>query len=198
MAYEIIGGIKNMKKIMKCIAGSFLLVAVACEETNPLDAAWSKFGERDYAGAHSEFASLVEGEGSAAYVGLGWTTLMMDSLAESDVYFTLASEDSLLEGYAGWSIVAWLQGQHTLCIDRAEFVFRNAGGYDAYVFPYDPEITYHDLLLHQGFSYYYNQNFFACLNVIQRIDPSFSVAMNDAQIQNKLLAELESLTQVYN
>ena len=187
-----------MNRVMRFIAASCLLLMAACEDTNPLDAAWSKFGEHDYAGAHAEFTSLVGSEGSAAYVGLGWTTLMMDSLPESDGYFTLASGDSLLEGYAGWSILAWLQGQHDLCIDRAEFVVRNAGGYSSYVFPYDPEITYHDLVIHEGFSYYYNQNFFECINTVQRIDPSFSVALNDPQIENKLLEKLDLLSQTYN
>lgn len=187
-----------MNRVMRFIAASCLLLIAACEDTNPLDAAWSKFGEHDYAGAHAEFTSLVGSEGSAAYVGLGWTTLMMDSLPESDAYFTLASGDSLMEGYAGWSILAWLQGQHDLCIDRAEFVFRNAGSYDAYVFPYDPEITYHDLIIHEGFSYYYNQNFFECINTVQRIDPAFSVALNDPQIETKLLAQLDLLSQTYN
>jgi hypothetical protein len=187
-----------MKKVIKYLAGMTLVFAMSCGDDNPLDAGWSKFGERDYAGAHAEFSSLVSSEGSNAYVGLGWTTLMMDSLPEADAYFALAAEDSILEGYAGWSIVAWLLGQHNPCIDRAEFVFRNAGGYDSYEFPYDPEITHHDLLIHEGFSYYYLQNSFQCLNTIQKLDPSFTVALNNPNLQNVLLAKLGDLSQEYN
>ncbi|KAB2878677.1 hypothetical protein F9K33_12385 [bacterium] len=186
-----------MKRAIRYLLG-LSLIAMSCDDPNPLDAAWSKFGAGDYPGAHAEFSSLVGSEGSGAYVGLGWTAMKMDSLPESDTYFGLASGDSLLEGFAGWSILAWLQGQHVLCIDRAEYVFRNAGGYSFFVFPYDPTITYHDLLLHEGFSYYHTLNFSACINIIQRIDPSFSIALNDPQLQNILLAKLQSLTQEYD
>lgn len=187
-----------MKKALVVAIGLSFLLMTACGDENPLDAGWQKFGEHDYAGAYAEFASKVSSEGAAAYVGLGWTTMMMDSLPESDAYFLLASGDSLLEGYAGWSINAWLQGQHASCVDRAEFVFRNAGGYDSYIFPYDPDITHHDLLIHEGFSYYYLQNSFECLNTIQRLDPSFSVALNDPNLSTILLGKLEDLSQLYN
>lgn len=186
------------KKIVWLIAAIMLVQIGSCGNTNPLEAGWSKFGAGDYPGAYAEFSSLVSTEGSGAYVGLGWTAMKMDSLAASDTYFGLASGDSLLEGFAGWSILAWLQGQHVLCIDRAEYVFRNAGGYSAYVFPYDPTITYQDLLLHEAFSYYHVLNFSECINTIQKMDPSFSVALNNPQLQNILLAKLQSLTQEYD
>ena len=194
---KIIQGV-IMKRLIRYLTRLSLLVVISCDETNPLDPAWTKFAEGDYPGAHAEFSSLVASEGSAAYVGLGWTTIKMDSLPEADTYFTLASNDSLLEGYAGWSITAWLMGQHTLCVERSEFVFRNAGGYDAYIFPYDPEITFHDLLIHEAYSYYNIQNFFECINTIQRIDPAFTVALNDPQLQTKLIAELQTLMESYN
>ena len=187
-----------MKKVIKYLSGIALVLTISCGEDDPLDAGWSKFGDHDYAAAHAEFTSLVSSEGSEAYVGLGWTTLMMDSLPEADAYFALAAGDSLLQGYAGWSIVAWRLGQHNPCIDRAEFAFRNAGGHDSYEFPYDPEITHHDLLIHEGFSYYYLQNSFQCLNTIQKMDPSFTVALNNPDLLNILLAKLEALSQEYN
>ncbi len=186
-----------MNKLTGFLAGVFLLAVVSCDEGNPLDAGWSKFAEGDYPGAHAEFSSLVGSEGAGAYVGLGWTTMKMDSLPEADNYFALAAADSLPEGFAGWSILAWLQGNHTACIDRAEFVFRVVGGYDTYVFPYDPSITYQDLLLHEAYSYYYQQDFFNCVNCIQMIDPSFAVAMNDPTLQAKLLDELQKLMDTY-
>lgn len=186
------------KQVNWLIAVIFVSIAVGCGEDTPLDAAWLKFSDGDYAGAHAEFSVLTESEGAGAYVGLGWTALRMDSLPESDRYFSLVANDSILEAYAGWAILAWLQGQHTLCIERTEFVFRNAGGYETYVFPYDPKITYQDLLVHEGFSYYHNQNFFECINTIQRIDPSFSVALNDANLSTILLARLQLLAEEYN
>jgi len=186
------------KRIYWPIAVMLLAYVMSCGPADPLDAGWTKFGEGDYPGAYAEFSSLVESKGSDAYVGLGWTAMKMDSLPQADAYFTLAANDSLLEGYAGWSILAWLQGQHTLCIDRAEFVFSHAGGYSTYVFPYDPTITYQDLLLHEGFSYYYNLNFAKCIDTIQRMDSAFSVALNDANLQTILLAKLQALTDEYN
>lgn len=185
---------KRTVRFIVCLS----LIVMSCDEGSPLEAGWSKFGEGDYVGAHAEFVSLVESEGSTAYVGLGWTAMKMDSLPEADAYFALAAGDSLPEGYAGWSIAAWLLEQHTQCIERAEFVFRSAGSYDSYVFPYDPSITYHDLLLHEGFSYYHNQNFFECINTIQRLDPAFSVALNNTDLQTILLARLQALSQEYD
>ncbi|MBL7995785.1 hypothetical protein JNM05_10480 [bacterium] len=188
-----------MKRNLYWLMSAVVLAQIlSCDNANPLEAGWSKFGAGDYPGAYAEFSSLVSTEGSGAYVGLGWTVMKMDSLPQADVYFGLASGDSLLEGFAGWSILAWLQGQHVLCIDRAEYVFRNAGGYSAYVFPYDPTITYQDLLLHEAFSYYHILNFSACINTIQRMDPSFSLALNNPQLQDILLAKLQSLTQAYD
>jgi hypothetical protein len=166
----------------------FMTVSIGCGDDDPLDAAWSKFRGRDYAGAHEAFSRLIPGE-RQAYVGLGWTTLRQDSLDAADGYFTVIAGDSLIDAYAAWTALAWERGENSASVIRARFVLnRNP----TYVFKHDRSITYHDVLIHEGYGELNLGNYTRVAEILERFD----VTVTDNN-PDTLLAALESLYATY-
>ncbi|MCB0834840.1 MAG: hypothetical protein KDC45_15330 [Bacteroidetes bacterium] len=171
------------------IAGVFL---TGCPTDDPLTPAWDAFSTRNYPAAYALFSEQAPTVGAPAYVGLGWTTMRMDSLVQSDSYFAVAAaSDTLVDAFAGWAVLGWIRGQHAECAERVNIVFTLTEGY---IFPYDREIRGEDLYLHQAFSYYYLQDYAKCVGSIQKIDPAFALAISDPQRDVKLLTKLQQLS----
>lgn len=160
-----------------------LYLMMACGEDDPLDAAWQKFEDKAYPQAHTAFTNLISSKGSAAYVGLGWTTLRMDSLQASDRYFALAKEDSLVDGYAGWSFGLWALERYSQSLEAASFALRKK---PRYVFVHDETVTNRDLILHQAYGYFHLGQYAACIEKIRFFDPSFPLDATPQQILQKL------------
>lgn len=179
------------------LIGMLSLLALACGNPTALDDAWAKFEAKDYDGAHLAFSDLAaQGAAAPIYVGLGWTAMRMDSLAAADAYFAAAltlpdSENTLQDGYAGWSVVAWAMQNHAACITYSQNVLTQD---DFYVFVHDRSVTYQDLLLHEAYSYYYLTDYLHCIDRIQAIDPAFIAPdISDPGTPVILLAKMESL-----
>lgn len=177
-----------MKKIIGVVL-PFALIVGSCGDDDPLDEAWSKFRNRDYAGAHEDFSKLIPGE-REAYVGLGWTTLRQDSLDAADGYFSIVAGDSLIDAYVAWTALAWERGEDAASITRARFVLnRNP----SYVFKHDRSITYHDVLIHEGYGELHLGNYTRVAQILAELD--VTVADNNP---DTLLAALEELYAVYS
>lgn len=161
----------------------FVFVLAGCGDDDPLDAAWEKFEDKAYAEAHTAFSSLVASKGSAALVGLGWTTLRMDSLPASSRYFGLAKDDSVVDGYAGWSFVLWGLEQYTESLNAASFSLRKK---PRYVFSHDRTVTDEDLVLHQAYGYFHLGDYAACIQKIRMFDSTFPLTATPEQILQKL------------
>jgi hypothetical protein len=165
---------------------AFLLVS--CGDDDPLDAAWAKFEDQAYVEAHAAFAKLVSSEGSAALVGLGWTTLRMDSMAAADRYFDQAKADSIVDGYAGWSCILWVQERYAESLAKATFALRKQPNYK---FPYDHSVTDEDLRLHQAYGYFHLGEYNNCILKIRTFDQEANFPLTSTP--QEILLKLEEL-----
>lgn len=155
------------------------------EDTQIADA-WALFVAGQYTQAHAAFTAAVRDHRAEALVGLGWTTLKMDSIPASNGYFTRAQGDSLIHGYAGWAISSWVAGDYSGSATQAQYVLDKL---PAFVFEYDNGVTQRTMWLIQGYDYYHLGNMANCLNRIQLLDPSFTSTTDPAA----LLAKLDAL-----
>lgn len=181
---------------MKRLLALMVFLAMACgpDEGDPLTDAWVLFQDGledgNYAPAHTAFADLVATQPGEAYAGLGWTTMKMDSLSQSNYYFTLAGPDSLLHAYAGWAITSRTLGNNAACINQAGFVLGRAPGF---TFNYYEQVTSNTMNLIQALGYFHTNNLTASINSIRLIDGAFSLASTQQQVLDKLTA----LSQTY-
>ena len=167
------------------------------DDPNSLDPAWEALQDGDYASAHARFAELALTDTTGgAYVGLGWVTLLMsvDSLEASDRYFTLVAEDSIDDGYAGWSVTKWALKDYASVIPIGDVVINHD---PFYVFTYESSIDINDIILHQAYSYYHMNQYSGCIVKIQALDPSFTATPNQSGIATLLLSKLEALAKIY-
>lgn len=173
------------RRIVYLIGLSFVLSTLSCGEDDPLDQAWQKFRDGDYAGAHAAFTNLIPGE-REAYVGLGFTTMRMDSIDEASGYFSVVAADSFVAAYAGWCVTAWERNEDAQGVERGLFVLREQ---PVFVFTHERTLTDDDVRWHIAACYLNLGNYQACSNMIQTIDASFVSTTNP----DLLLAKLEAL-----
>lgn len=184
-----------MKKLMMLLGIAGWLFCTGCGDEDPLDVAWTKFENakktNDYSEAYTAFLDLVGSKGSPAIEGLGWTVLRMDSMDAANRYFTQIAADSMKDAYAGWLFAQWALGQYAASIAKGDFVLRKE---PRYVFEHDRTVTDEDIKLHQAYAYFHTGNYSQCIVKIQALDPSYlPPALNDPQLEEKLLMKLESL-----
>ncbi|MBX7152393.1 hypothetical protein K1X84_12180 [bacterium] len=181
-----------MRRVAKYLSVGLIVILCGCGDDVPIDSAWQLFRDKDYVSAHAAFSALT-GSTNEAYVGLGWTTLMMsiDSVDASDGYFQAIEADSSLDGYAGWAIVSWSRGDYANGIERAKFVIRHA---PSYVFNHDKTITYLDILYHEALCAFNVGDNQLTIDLIIQLDDGFTPPdLNDPNIQSILLQKLEAL-----
>jgi hypothetical protein len=148
--------------------------------------AWALFVAGQYPEAHAAFLLAFRSNEAEALVGLGWTTLKMDSIPASNGYFTRAQGDSLIHGYAGWAISSWIAGDYSGSVTRAQYVLDKL---PAFVFEYDNGVTQRTMWLVQGYDHYHLGDMANCLNRIQLLDTAFASTTDPAA----LLAKLDAL-----
>lgn len=185
-----------MKKVLVFIL-TISLAASSCGEdaaTDTLDTAWSLFGAGDFAAAHIAFTLAAVDQPAAAYAGLGWTTLRMnkDSLSAADQWFAKSTltDPLLTDAFAGWSIVAWANNDHTSCISRAQTVLTQDSQWQLF----STTINIDDIKYHKAFSHFRLGQYSECISLLQQLDPSWTApSVNDANVDELLLDELEWL-----
>lgn len=165
------------------------IFVVSCEDPTALEVAWDEFENGEYENAHASFSALAPEVG--ALIGLGWTTLRMDSVEASRQYFIFAATetdpDTVEDLYAGWSLASWKLHEFSSAIQKSEIVLRNSPGY---VFSHDRSITRHDLLLHAAYAHFHLANYSACAGLVHELNPLFPPTNTDPTV---LLNEMESL-----
>lgn len=181
-----------MRRIAKYVSTGIIVLLCSCGEDVPIDSAWQLFRDKDYVSAHAAFSALT-GSTNEAFVGLGWTCMMMsiDSSDAADRYFQTVEADSSLDGYAGWTILSWSRGDYANGIERAKFVIRIAPGY---VFNHDKTMTYEDILYHEALCAFNTGDNQLTIDLIIQLDSSFTPPdLNDPDIRSILLQKLEAL-----
>lgn len=156
-----------------------------------LDEGWTAWENGLYATAHEKF---TEAGGVEGLNGLGWTTLKMDSLPKSQIYFALAAvggSDTLTDAAAGLAIVAWQQANHDTSLMAANYVLRKAPNY---IFTHDVTITKNTMLLAKAYDEYHLLQYANCITSIQQIDNAFTANVNDPAIAQILINKLNLLS----
>ncbi len=177
-------------KTTRIILSALILILPACDGGNgAFDTAWSLFESGKYQEAKTEFEAHIS-DGSEAYVGLGWSSLRMDSISAADGYFAQIIGDTLIDGYAGLVAVKWAQRDYANTILFGDVVL--LAQFD-YIFSHDVTVNNQDIALHQAFAYYALGNLSGCISKIRQVDPDFSNGVNDPGIEDIILAKLTSL-----
>ena len=196
---SIIIGETNMKLYrLSAVAALFAFILISCGDDDPMAAAWAKFEDKEYIKAHAAFTDLIGSEGSAALVGLGWTTLKMDSMDAASRYFDRAKLDSIEDGYAGWAFVLWAiavhqnqDARHIESLEKASFVLRKDASYE---FSHDNTTDYIDLRIHQAYGYFHLLDYAKCVQSINAIPGQESFS---STVPSVILAKLDELSTYY-
>ena len=185
----------------KRIVVSLLLVSVwiiGCPKEDKkitgLKEANNTFKDGNFEEALSIYESLIETEGPVAQVGAAWCYVRLEDYASANTYFSLAADDSLIDGYAGWTFTSWALNNNQTAIDRADFVIRKNANY---TFSLDTRITVNHLIWIQAASYYQLDSYSASVEKIKLLDPAFSPNLSASNIAQLIAEKLQSLGAVH-
>lgn len=159
-------------------------------DKDPLAEANDLFAVKNYAAALTAYLDAVASEGAPANVGAGWCYLRLQDYTNANAQFTTAAGDSLIDGYAGWAIIKWVQNDPAAAVAYIDFVL----GRDAnYIFALDTRVTAGALIYIQASSYLELEDYAMCLAKIQVLSPGYTADLNDPNIEDILLAKLTEL-----
>jgi hypothetical protein len=159
-------------------------------DKDPLAEANDFFTAKNYAAALTAYLDAVASEGAPANVGAGWCYLRLQDYTNANTQFTTAAGDSLIDGYAGWAIVKWVQNEPEAVVDYVDLVV----GQDAnYIFALDTRVTAGALIYIQASAYLELEDYAMCLAKIQLLAPGYTADLNDPNIEDILLAKLTEL-----
>ncbi len=176
-----------MKKLT--LLSLMTLLLLSCDPASPFDDGWALFEEKKYPEAVTEFTDRIS-DGNEAYVGLGWSSLKMDSIQDADDYFNQIATDSLADAYAGWMTVKWVQRDYVKVIEYGDVVLSKD---EFYLFSHDNTANNEDILLHQAYAYYAMRNLSSCISKLRQVDSNFSGGINDPDIEQKILNAFTAL-----
>lgn len=171
---------------------SFWIIGCSGADKNDtgLKQAKSLFQDGDYTEALALYENLVFTEGSVARVGAAWCYIRLNDYASANTYFSLSADDSLMDGYMGWSFTAWAANSPQGAIEKADFVLNKNG---AYTLSLDPRVTANHLIWIQASSYFQLGNYAASVQKIKVLDASFNPNLNSANINQLISEKLQSL-----
>lgn len=181
-----------MKKVIIVLA----ILNIHCSQngrdaTPTLEKALNEFQDGQYESALSSYIELIPSEGSEARIGAGWCELFLNDYASASDYFSEASDDSLVDGYAGWAFTLWAQNKPGEVIAKIDWVLAHE---PQYVSALDERIGADQLIWIQSSCYLQLGNHAQCLVWIQKLDPAYNVDINDTvNVAGLLLLKLQSL-----
>ncbi|MBL7961208.1 hypothetical protein JNL27_13325 [bacterium] len=152
------------------------------------------FKDGDYEAALVLYEDLIETEGSTARVGAAWCYIRLNDYATANTYFSLSADDSLMDGYAGWTFTAWAANSPQVAIERANFVLRKNA---AYVLSLDSRVNANHLIWIQASSYFQLGNYTASVEKIKLLDASFNPNLNASNISQLIAEKLQVLGAVH-
>ncbi len=122
--------------------------------------AWKKFEQGQYHEAILDF-ELVLAENnnySDAYVGLGWSYSMLDSLEQAKEQFdnALSLNNRLLDAYVGRGMVLLTKGRYNASVSDLSFVLTNN---PTYSFSHYTDIDYKDIHIALAEAYFYQSKY---------------------------------------
>lgn len=180
-----------------------LLVAVALgiagcsrddKKETGLKLANNTFQDGEYEEALAQYEGLIETEGATAQVGAAWCYIRLEDYVSANTYFSLAADDSLIDGYAGWAFTSWALNNSQIAIDRANFVIRKNA---EFTFSLDSRITANHLIWIQAASYYQLGSYSGSVEKIKLLDPAFNPDLNASNIAQLIAEKLQTLGAVH-
>ncbi|MBL7996799.1 hypothetical protein JNM05_15640 [bacterium] len=152
------------------------------------------FKDGDYEAALVLYEDLIETEGSIARVGAAWCYIRLNDYATANTYFSLSADDSLVDGYAGWTFTAWAANSPQGAIEKASFVLRKNA---AYVLSLDSRVNANHLIWIQASSYFQLSNYSASVDRIKLLDAAFNPNLNAENISQVIAEKLQMLGAVH-
>jgi hypothetical protein len=176
------------------------LIVMSCGDdavpTSLVDEGWTFWKDGFYAQAHAKFSEAALSDAEEGLNGLGWTTLKMDSLSQSEIYFVGSAVsgvagDTLVDAMVGLAMVAWQQGDYAISLQAANYVLRTEPNY---IFEHDPSITKDDIILAKAYDQYHLLQYAGCITTIQQLDAAFTANVSDPVIAQILINKLNLLS----
>ncbi len=153
---------------------------------------WTAFQNKNYGGAIEKFntAKGVYSNRGAAYLGLGWSYMLIDSLNEAVGEFSDAENygELLTNLYAGWAVALNALKRFDESNFRITQVFQRDTGW---VFQYDTRYNTNDLNVLSAENYFLLGDFTKSLDQIRLVSPSFNADISTPQGLMALAAEIE-------
>jgi len=180
---------------------SFVFTVNEISANAALSTAVSSFQNGDYEAAETFFRVLISKNNtqftSDAYMGLGYSQMRNNNAP--DAYLSLQSSISANtsnnDSKAGLSLLEYsYTNNYTEAIRYTNEVLASSSNY---IFKYDSNLDYHDLMVNKALSQYASQLFDECLITIQQLDPSFTLLSNDPEYKTKLYQKLQALVLLY-
>ncbi len=158
-----------------------------------INSGWNAYTLKDYAGALEKFrgAQDLDSLSPAAYVGLGWTLMKMDSLQQAEAVFSgyVKISDSSASIFAGWAFLLNAQKQYSSSNDKVDLAVKMDANW---IFNFEL-LTANSLHILKAENFYMLGDFPRSQAEVQIVNPEFSADLNTPQGLAKLAAEIESL-----
>ncbi|NOX37403.1 MAG: hypothetical protein GXO78_07695 [Calditrichaeota bacterium] len=159
-----------------------------------LEEGWMHFQNQEYDSALYKFsrARVKNPTAAAPYTGLAWTYMMMDELETADFNFENATLQFEVDvhAYAGWAFLKNALQQFEASNIRVD----QALSLDSsWTFPYGLPLNVVDLWILKAENYFLLGDFSSSLQMVQKLNPDFSVDVSTPEGQMALAQEIERL-----
>ena len=156
--------------------------------------AWTAFSQGQYQDAANSFteAKSTNANEAEAYVGLGWSLLKLDNLAQANTEFNSGStkNNPSADLYAGWAFVLNAQKDYANSNTQAAQALTVDPNWS---FAYGLPLDMGDLHVLKAENYFLLGSFSESLVEVQILNPGFSVDVSTSEGQSALAAEIERL-----
>jgi len=180
---------------------SFVLTVNDVTTNEASNTAIQYFQNGDYANAEIYFQVVISKNDvqflSDAYMGLGFSQMRNSKAPESylSLQSSISENNANYDAKAGLSLLEYsytnnyseaIRYSNEVLISNNNFMFR-----------YDSNLDYHDMLVNKALSQYASQLFDDCLLTIQQLDSSFILLSTDPDYKTKLYQKLQELVGLY-
>ena len=159
------------------------------------------FQNSEYEAAENHFRVVISKNSSQyqsdAYLGLGFSQMRNDNAPSAylSLQSSISENASNNDAKAGLSLMEYSYTKNYSEAIRygQEVLSANSN----FIFRYDANLDYHDVMLNIALSQYAVQFFDDCLISIQQLDPGFTLVPSDPNYKTKLYQKLQELILIY-
>ena len=180
---------------------AFVFTVNDVSANDAMNTAIQLFQTSDYLPAENYFLVVISKNSaqfiSDAYMGLGFSQMRNDNApgAYLSLQSSISENASNNDSKAGLSLLEYAYIKNYLeAIRYAQEVLTNNNNF---IFRYDSNLDYHDILLNIALCQYSSLLNDDCLSTIQQLDPAFTLSPTDPDYKTKLYQKLQELILMY-